>query len=60
MVTVLGAVAGWMYWHFVGCDSGSCGITSVWYKSTAYGALMGWLVGDFSNDKLKEENNEKD
>jgi len=39
----LGAIVGYMYWHFVGCDEG-CTITSVWYRSTAYGALMGGLL----------------
>jgi hypothetical protein len=40
----LGALAGFLYWKFVGCASGSCSITSVWYNSTAYGAIMGGLL----------------
>jgi hypothetical protein len=39
-----GALAGFLYWKFVGCASGSCSITSVWYNSTAYGAIMGGLL----------------
>ncbi len=39
----LGAVAGFLYWHFVGCDHG-CAITSVWWRSTAYGAILGYLT----------------
>lgn len=37
----LGATAGFAYYYFVGCVSGSCPITSNPYISTAYGALAG-------------------
>ena len=40
---VLGAVAGFLYWKLVGCNSGTCLITSKWHNSTAYGAVMGGL-----------------
>lgn len=52
----LGSVSGWLYWKFVGCSSGSCAITSVWYNSTLYGAVMGWLVFDMFR---KTEKNRK-
>lgn len=42
----LGALAGFLYWKFVGCTSGSCSITSVWYNSTAYGAIIGGLLAN--------------
>jgi hypothetical protein len=38
-----GGIAGFLYWKLVGCDSGSCSITSKWHNSTAYGAVMGGL-----------------
>jgi hypothetical protein len=41
----LGAGAGYAYYAFIGCASGTCPITSNPYISTAYGAMMGWLVG---------------
>jgi hypothetical protein len=41
---LIGAFGGFLYWHFVGCASGSCSINSVWYNSTAYGAIMGGLA----------------
>ncbi len=41
---VIGAIAGWLYWHFVGCSSGTCSITSKPINSTLYGALMGYLI----------------
>lgn len=41
---LLGAIAGWLYWNYVGCSSGTCAITSKPLNSTLYGALMGYLV----------------
>ncbi len=40
---VLGAAAGYAYYYFVGCNSGSCAITSSPVNSTIYGAVMGGL-----------------
>ncbi len=40
----LGALAGFLYWKFVGCNNGHCMIQSVWYHATAYGAVMGGLL----------------
>ncbi|HMN89248.1 MAG TPA: DUF6132 family protein [Saprospiraceae bacterium] len=40
---LLGAVAGWAYWYYVGCQSGTCTITSRPLNSTLYGAAMGAL-----------------
>ncbi|WP_346237496.1 DUF6132 family protein [Niabella insulamsoli] len=41
---VVGALAGFLYWKFVGCDSGTCAITSRPANSSLYGALMGGLL----------------
>jgi hypothetical protein len=41
---LLGAVAGYAYYSFVGCASGTCAITSKPLNSTLYGALMGGLL----------------
>jgi len=41
---VLGAIAGFLYWKLVGCNSGTCLITSKWHNSTVYGAIMGGLL----------------
>jgi flagellar basal body-associated protein FliL len=41
---VVGAIAGYFYYFFVGCTSGTCAITSKPLNSTLYGALMGGLV----------------
>lgn len=60
VLTVLGGVAGFLYWRFVGCASGSCPITSKWYITSLYGLIMGYLArGLFITDKktdLKKEN----
>lgn len=39
----LGAVAGYLYYYFWGCASGTCAITSSPINSTLYGSLMGGL-----------------
>ncbi|MEN8115364.1 MAG: DUF6132 family protein [Bacteroidota bacterium] len=46
----LGAAAGFLYWKYIGCNSGTCAIKSVWYWSTLWGAAIGYLTGDFIQD----------
>lgn len=41
---VIGAVAGYVYYAKVGCESGTCPITSSPFISTIYGAIMGALT----------------
>jgi hypothetical protein len=51
---VLGALAGYAYWHFVGCADGTCTITSKPLNSTLYGSLMGTLgLGMFVKEQAK-------
>ncbi len=52
---VVGAIAGYAYYHYVGCASGTCMITSKPINSTLYGALMGGLL---FNLFVKEEKKE--
>lgn len=40
----LGAVAGYLYYYFVGCANGTCAITSSPINSTLYFAFLGGLV----------------
>ncbi len=42
---LLGAAAGFGYYWFVGCRTGTCPITGNPYISTAYGAFVGLLLG---------------
>ena len=44
IAAVTGAVAGFLYYKFVGCASGSCPITGNPFISTLYGALLGYLL----------------
>jgi hypothetical protein len=41
---VVGAIAGYVYYYYVGCASGTCAITSKPLNSTLYGGLMGGLL----------------
>ncbi|GAB1475882.1 hypothetical protein MASR2M70_07140 [Bacillota bacterium] len=43
--TLAGALIGYLYYRFIGCYSGTCGITSDPFNSTAYFAVMGLLLG---------------
>jgi len=54
---VLGATGGWCYYHFVGCSSGTCLITSHPINSTMYGGFMGGLL--FSTFKREKTINRK-
>jgi len=52
--TIAGAIAGYLYYHFVGCASGTCMITSKPLNSTLYGALMGGLLLNIFQNKTKK------
>ncbi len=41
---VVGGVAGFLYYHFVGCSSGSCAITGNPYASIAFGGFFGYFL----------------
>lgn len=41
---IVGGVAGYLYYYFIGCASGTCLITSKPINSTLYFAMMGALV----------------
>lgn len=51
---IVGAIGGYLYYHFVGCASGTCAITSKPVNSTLYGAMMGGLLFDLFK-KTKSE-----
>lgn len=57
---ILGALGGYLYYHFIGCASGTCMITSKPLNSTLYGAMMGaLLLNSFQKEKnksIKHEN----
>jgi uncharacterized membrane protein YedE/YeeE len=52
---IVGAISGYLYYHYVGCVSGTCSITSKPLNSTLYGSLMGGLLFNmFVKEKKKE------
>ncbi|MDP3147822.1 MAG: DUF6132 family protein [Ignavibacteria bacterium] len=57
----LGAAAGYAYYYFIGCQSGTCPIQSNPYFSTLYGAMLGGIFifpSKKKNPKSEPEQNE--
>ena len=53
---LIGALAGFLYWKYVGCLTGTCSITSNPVNSTMYFALFGAvLFGAFRKQAKKPE-----
>jgi hypothetical protein len=53
---IVGAIGSYLYYHFVGCASGTCAITSKPSKSTLYIVMMGGLLLImFKKEKPKTE-----
>jgi hypothetical protein len=52
--SLIGAAGGYAYYHFVGCNSGSCAITSSPINSTIYGVLMGGLLFNMIESNFKK------
>ena len=44
LAVAVGALGGFAYYHFVGCESGQCAITSSPYISTIWGAFIGYFL----------------
>ena len=56
---LIGGLAGFSYWYFIGCDTGTCAITSNWSTSTLYGLGMGGLGGSIVKDGLAARREKK-
>ena len=41
---IIGLISGYLYYSQIGCESGTCAITSKPLNSTLYGGLMGGLL----------------
>lgn len=52
---VLGTIGGYLYYHFIGCNSGTCPLTSNPYRMMIYGAIIGFLVADIFKKKDVEK-----
>jgi len=57
ILVVIGAIGGFLYWKFIGCKSGTCLIKSVWYYSTLYGMVFGYLIADIILSFIKKRKN---
>jgi hypothetical protein len=42
---IVGGLSGYLYYHFFGCSSGTCAISSNPWISTVYGSVMGTILG---------------
>lgn len=56
---VVGAASGYAYYHFIGCNSGTCSITSSPVNSTIYGILMGGLFFNMIESTFKKQSDGK-
>ncbi len=52
---VVGIIGGYLYYSQIGCNSGTCAITSNPYMSMGWGGAMGYLVFDMFNGKKKDK-----
>lgn len=52
---IVGAIGGYIYYAKVGCVTGSCGITSNPWMSTAWGGALGYLIFDMFHFRKKKE-----
>ena len=56
----IGLVAGYAYYYFIGCNSGTCAITSNPYISSGYGLGTGLLLGWDTKKTDKKVNSENE
>lgn len=57
---IIGATGGFLYWKFIGCQRGTCPVQSVWYWSSLWGAVMGYLLGDLIAGIIEKRKKRKD
>ena len=50
-----GALLGYMYYYYIGCNSGHCPISSDPLISTVYGGVLGLLIAFPGKSKKKED-----
>lgn len=51
----VGGLGGFLYWKLIGCDNGTCAITSNPRNSTVYFAIMGALLFNiFQKENVKD------
>jgi hypothetical protein len=60
IASFIGGAAGYAYYYYVGCVSGTCAITSNPYISTVYGMAIAALLIDSPKKKESEPNGTDD
>lgn len=56
---LVGGILGYAYYHFIGCESGSCAITSKPLNASLYGMVMGYLMFSvFEKSEKKSKQND--
>jgi len=50
-----GGIGGYLYYHFVGCASGTCAITSKPVNSSLYGSMLGGLLFNMFQKEKKDK-----
>ena len=53
--TILGGIGGFAYYYYIGCNGGTCPISSNPYISTSYGMMIGLLMSFDSKKNKKSE-----
>ena len=53
--SIIGALGGYLYYIYIGCDSGTCPITSSPIMSVIWGAVMGGLLLSLFKKEKKSE-----
>lgn len=52
---IIGLISGYAYYHYVGCVSGTCSITSKPLNSSLYGGVLGGLLFNMISDFFKKK-----
>jgi len=55
VLILAGITGGYMYWKNIGCNSGSCPITSHWQSSLLIGGMLGYLSGSVIYDIIRKK-----
>jgi len=55
MVVAAGIIGGHLYYHFIGCHSGSCPIVSNPYLSIIYGGTIGLFLAFLMPSQKREK-----
>lgn len=57
---LIGGLAGFLYFYFVGCKTGTCAITSNPFSSMLFGGFFGFMISSSPCFKLSRSKNEKE